>query len=76
MRRVHPLFVALPILPGVPVGFWIGTGNGQGTAPRSAPPADAVQQADLKSWVDKRLPSLRDHLKMIENISAKVLAKK
>jgi putative membrane protein len=35
-----------------------------------------AKDPDLKAWVDKTLPTLRDHLKMIENISAKVLAKK
>jgi putative membrane protein len=31
---------------------------------------------DLKAWVDKTLPTWRDHLRVIENISAKVLVKK
>ena len=35
-----------------------------------------AKDTDLKAWVDKTLPTLRDHLKMIENISAKVPAKK
>ncbi len=31
---------------------------------------------ELKAWVDKTLPTLRDHLREIENISVKILAKK
>ena len=28
--------------------------------------------ADLKSWVDKTLPTLRDHLKMAQDLQKKV----
>lgn len=35
-----------------------------------------AKDQDLKAWIDKTLPTLRDHLREIENISAKVLAKK
>ena len=38
--------------------------------------ATRAKDPDLKAWIDKALPTLRDHLKMIETISAKVLAKK
>ena len=34
-----------------------------------------AKDQDLKAWIDKILPMLRDHLREIENISAKVLAK-
>jgi putative membrane protein len=35
-----------------------------------------AKDADLKPWVDKTLPTLRDHLQMVENISTKIRAKK
>ncbi len=34
------------------------------------------KDSELKAWVDKTLPTLRDHLREIENISVKILAKK
>jgi putative membrane protein len=36
----------------------------------------SAKDPDLKTWIDKTLPTLRDHLREIENISAKVQAKK
>jgi putative membrane protein len=38
--------------------------------------AGRAKDPDLKAWIDKTLPTLREHLREIENISAKVLAKK
>ena len=33
MRQRRPLLVSLPLVPGILIGVWIGTGRGQGTAP-------------------------------------------
>jgi hypothetical protein len=33
MRQRRPLLVSLPLVPGILIGVWIGTGSGQGTAP-------------------------------------------
>jgi putative membrane protein len=38
--------------------------------------ATRAKDPDLKAWVDKTSPTLHEHLREIENISAKVLAKK
>jgi putative membrane protein len=38
--------------------------------------ATRAKDPDLKARVDKTLPTLHEHLREIENISAKVLAKK
>jgi putative membrane protein len=35
-----------------------------------------AEDSDLKTWIDKTLPTLRGHFREIENISAKVLPKK
>ncbi len=52
MRQLRPLLVALPLVPGILIGVWIGTGSGQGTAPPRPPsPADAVQQAQTPQAV-------------------------
>ena len=53
MRNVRPLLVALLLVPGVVIGIWIGSGSGQGAAPK--PPTDAVQQAQTPQAV----PSVR-----------------
>jgi hypothetical protein len=46
MHDVRPLLVALLLVSGVLIGFWSGTGSGQGTAPpRPARPSDAVNVA-------------------------------
>ena len=53
MRNVRPWLVALLLVPGVVIGIWIGSGSGQGAAPK--PPTDAVQQAQTPQAV----PSVR-----------------
>ena len=55
MRNLRPLLVTLPLVPGVLIGIWIGTGSGQGTAP-PRPPADAVQQAQTPQAVPSTRP--------------------
>jgi cytochrome c peroxidase len=58
MRHVRPLLVALLIIPGIPIGIWIGTGSGQGTAP-PRPPVDAVQQAQAPQAAPINRPEQR-----------------
>ena len=50
MRPLRPLLVSLPLVPGILIGVWIGTGSGQGTAP-PRPPQDVVQQAQTPQAV-------------------------
>jgi cytochrome c peroxidase len=60
MLKLRPLLVSLPLVPGILIGVWIGTGRGQGTAPsRPAPPADAVQQAQTTQSVPITRPEQR-----------------
>jgi hypothetical protein len=60
MHEVRPLLVALLLVSGVLIGFWSGTGSGQGTAPpRPATPSDAVQQAQTSQAVPITRPGQR-----------------
>jgi hypothetical protein len=68
MRMPRPFLVALPLVPGM-------VEDHQKDVKDVARQAEKGKDPNLEEWAGKTPPALREHLREIESIPAKVLAK-